>query len=44
MVDALKKHQADVSFTVYPNAGHGSWTKTYNNPALYDWFMDHKRK
>jgi len=44
MVDALKKHQADVSFTVYPNAGHDSWTKTYNNPALYDWFMDHKRK
>ncbi len=43
-VDALKKIGADVRFTVYPDAGHDSWTETYNNPELYDWFLQHKRK
>ncbi|KAA3655815.1 MAG: phospholipase [Calditrichaeota bacterium] len=39
MVDALKKFDADVQFTVYPEAGHDSWTETYNNAALYDWLL-----
>lgn len=43
MVAALKKEGADVKFTVYPDAGHDSWTETYNNPELYDWFLQHKR-
>lgn len=43
MVDALKRLNADVKFTVYPEAGHDSWTETYNNPALYEWFLSHKR-
>jgi len=43
-VDALTKIGADVKFTVYPEAGHDSWTETYNNPELYDWFLQHKRK
>ncbi len=29
---------------MYPEAGHDSWTETYNNQALYDWFLAHKRK
>ncbi|QHT67983.1 prolyl oligopeptidase family serine peptidase [Rhodocytophaga rosea] len=44
MVNALKKVGNDVKFTVYPEAGHDSWTETYNNPALYEWFLKHKRK
>jgi dienelactone hydrolase len=44
MVNALKKIGNDVKFTVYPEAGHDSWTETYNNPALYEWFLKHKRK
>ncbi len=44
MVDALKKLNADVRFTIYPEAGHDSWTKTYDNPELYEWFLKHKRK
>ncbi len=43
MVDAMKRLNADVKFTVYPEAGHDSWTETYNNPALFEWFLSHKR-
>jgi protein-S-isoprenylcysteine O-methyltransferase Ste14/predicted esterase len=43
MVDALKKAGANVKFTVYPEAGHDSWTMTYENPELYNWFLQHKR-
>jgi predicted peptidase len=44
MVEALKKVGADVKFTVYPDAGHDSWTATYDNPELYTWFLQHSRK
>lgn len=44
MVDALKKAgAAEVKFTVYPDAGHDSWTATYDNPELYTWFLAHNR-
>ena len=43
MVNALKDLGADVKFTVYPEAGHDSWTETYNNPELYQWMLSHKR-
>jgi len=45
MVDALKKFGGkEVELTVYPEADHDSWTETYNNPKLYDWFLAHRRK
>ena len=45
MVDALKKAGvADVKLTVFPGVGHNSWTQTYSNPELYDWFLKHERK
>ncbi len=28
--------------TLYENAGHDSWTETYNNPALYEWLLAHR--
>ena len=43
MVDALKKVDGNVKFTVYPDAGHDSWTATYNNPEIYEWFLKHTR-
>lgn len=44
MVEALKKAGSDnVKLTVYPEADHDSWTETYNNPALYEWFLEHRR-
>lgn len=42
VVDALKAVGNPVTFTVYPDADHDSWTETYDNPALYDWFLQHK--
>ena len=44
MVDALKKIGGKVRFTIYPDANHDSWTKTYENPKLYEWFLEHRRK
>jgi len=45
MVDALRKTGCkDVVLTVFPEAQHDSWTETYNNPKLYDWFLAHQRK
>ncbi|HOX56781.1 MAG TPA: prolyl oligopeptidase family serine peptidase [Candidatus Paceibacterota bacterium] len=45
MVDALKKAGVqDVKFTVYPEAGHNSWTETYDKPELYDWLLQHQRQ
>ena len=44
MVNALKECGADVQYTIYPDAGHDSWTETYNNPKLYEWFLEHKLK
>jgi len=44
MVDMLKRTGVnDVKFTVYPEAEHDSWTRTYQNPELYEWFLQHRR-
>lgn len=43
MYDAMKAAGADVKITIYPDAGHDSWTVTYDNPELYTWFLSHKR-
>lgn len=45
MIGAMKKAGCeDVKLTVYPEANHDSWTETYNNPELYEWFLKHERK
>lgn len=44
MVNFLKKvGVADVKLTIYPEAGHDSWTEAYNSPELYDWLLKHQR-
>ena len=43
MVDALRSCGGNVRFTVYPGVGHDSWTQTYDNPELYEWFLQHRR-
>jgi dipeptidyl aminopeptidase/acylaminoacyl peptidase len=44
MIAALKKAGVkDVKLTVYPDAPHDSWTRTYDNPELYRWFLQHRR-
>ncbi|MCB1234297.1 MAG: prolyl oligopeptidase family serine peptidase [Verrucomicrobiae bacterium] len=40
LVEALKKAgNATVQFTVYPEAGHDSWTAAYDTEALWDWLF-----
>ena len=41
MVEAISKAGGNPKYTVYPDAGHDSWTETYNNPELYQWFLKH---
>lgn len=43
MVEALKPYQPGVKFTVYPEAGHDSWTEAYNNDSLYTWLLSQRR-
>lgn len=44
MVDAFKRAGVtDVQLTVYPEAGHDSWTEAYNTAGLYDWLLKHSR-
>jgi predicted peptidase len=43
MVLALKLCGGNVNFTIYPEAGHDSWSNAYNDPELYSWFLDQNR-
>lgn len=44
LVDALKSAGSKkVEFTSYPDVGHDSWTRTYNNPEFYTWMFAQKR-
>lgn len=43
MVDALQRCGGNVRLTIYPNAGHDSWTRTYSNPELYMWLFAQRR-
>ncbi|MDO9066071.1 MAG: prolyl oligopeptidase family serine peptidase [Chloroflexota bacterium] len=43
LVEALQVCGGDAMLTVYPDAAHDSWTRTYENPELYRWFLSHRR-
>jgi predicted peptidase len=43
MVEALKRANGNVKFTVYPDAEHDSWTAAYEDPELYTWLLEQKR-
>jgi dienelactone hydrolase len=43
MVDALRKYNSNVKFTLYPDANHNSWEVTYNNDSLYQWLLAQKK-
>lgn len=44
MVAAFKRlGNPHVKLTIYPETDHDSWTETYANPKLYDWFLQHSR-
>jgi predicted peptidase len=47
MIDALRACSGDPKMTpkltIYPGVTHNSWTRTYNNPELYRWFLSHRK-
>jgi predicted peptidase len=44
MVKQMKNCGGEPLFTRYPEANHDSWTQTYFNQELYDWFLQHTSK
>lgn len=36
---ALRAARADPRVTIYPDADHDSWTRAYDDPALYAWLF-----
>jgi len=39
----LKRRTENVRFPAYPDAGYDAWTRTDENPELYDWLLQHRR-
>ena len=44
MMQAIKAAGGNVKFTIYPEAGHDSWTEAYNTPEFYTWLLGQKRR
>jgi predicted peptidase len=44
MVNAVNIAGGNAKLTIYPNLGHDSWTVTYDNKELYDWFLSNVKK
>lgn len=42
LVNVLQAAGGDVRLTVYSDAAHDAWTRTYDDPALYEWFLSHR--
>jgi predicted peptidase len=42
-VEAVLASGGNARLTIYPEAGHDSWTETYSNPELFAWFLQHSR-
>ena len=43
MVTAIKRYGGNLRLTIYPDADHDSWTRTYDNPELYEWLLSNVR-
>jgi predicted peptidase len=43
MIKAVQDAGGHPRFTIYPEAKHDSWTKTYENKGFYEWLLEHKR-
>jgi predicted peptidase len=43
MVAAFRALGNPARLTLYPEADHDAWTRTYDNPKLYQWFLRHRR-
>ena len=39
----LKNCGCNINLTIYSGVYHNSWTQTYNNPAVYEWLLKHRK-
>jgi predicted peptidase len=44
MVEAVNAAEGTAKMTIYPGVGHNSWENAYNDPQLYEWFLQNTRK
>ena len=44
MVTAINVAGGNARLTIYPNAGHDSWTQAYSDPMLYAWLLAQQKK
>jgi predicted peptidase len=44
MIEALKAAGGTPKYTEYAGVGHDSWTRTYADPALYEWLFAQEKK
>ncbi len=42
MAEAIRAQGGNPKVTIYEGVGHDSWTRTYNNPELYQWLLSKK--
>ena len=40
----LKACRADIELTIFDDAGHDSWSRVYDNQAIYDWMFKQKKQ
>lgn len=43
MVEAIRVAGGAPRLTIYPEAGHNSWSATYDNPMFYDWLLGNRK-
>ncbi|MFG2875428.1 prolyl oligopeptidase family serine peptidase [Streptomyces sp. NPDC048337] len=43
VVAALRERGNEAQYTRYPGVGHDAWTRTYDNPEVYDWLLAQRR-
>lgn len=44
MVEAVRACGGNARLTLYPECGHDAWTPAYDNPELYLWFLEQRRR
>lgn len=43
-VAAFRAAGSNIKLTIYPDAVHDAWTQAYNDPELYKWLIEQKRR
>jgi predicted esterase/sugar lactone lactonase YvrE len=44
VINTLVRCGGSPIFTTYPDLYHDAWTRTYDNPAIYDWLLTKKKQ